>query len=155
MAKNVKSDKQLREIAETIIRNDPAPSMIEDGIAICSYVSRTLSVELTVAEVDKVEKFMDEIFEINERRDRIAKMAIDAIVIIDCSDERTMSINSVRVFTNNAFGIEAAHATFADWVNEARGDNENEPLSDEEMQAAIDAGIYHMGGGFIMMVSSS
>jgi hypothetical protein len=154
MAK-MKSDKQLLEIAETIIRSNPAPSMIEDGISICSYVARTLGIELTIAEVDKVEKFMDELNETNEQRERFAKMAIDAIVIVDCSDENSMSINTVKVFPNNAFGIEAANATFAEWVNEVRGDNEDEPLSKEEMQQAIDDGIYRIGSGFIMMISSS
>lgn len=77
--------------------------------------------------------------------------SIDAITVIDISNVESMSVNTVATFlvANEA----AARDTFAEWVTEAAGPD-NEP-SQKEIDQYWDAGKFEMGSGCVMVVRSS
>lgn len=70
--------------------------------------------------------------------------------VIDVIDSVNHQIERLEAFPDNPDGNKQAESRFVEWIKEAG----NAP-SDEEIQVALESGIFEIGEGAILLVHSS
>ncbi len=140
--------KDFAAIAKAVHDSNPLPSNIEDDVSLCSYVSRTQGVELTLREADKVREALNKL---EEEEDRLGE-SIPTHVVIDCKDAAEADFNKIVTFPATTEGRAAAEALFKAWVEETM--DPDDPFDDAQIDAFIADGKCEIGEGYIAIHST-
>lgn len=79
-------------------------------------------------------------------------MNLATVNVIDIKNAADSAIQSMESFPDNTEGCKAAQTLFAEWVRQAKGDEE---VSEADMETYIEQGMCEIGEGAILLVHSN
>ncbi len=78
---------------------------------------------------------------------------LNTVNVIDCKKAEDFAVEGLKSYPDTPEGNKAAEATFREWVKEAA--DPSNPLSDEDLEAAVEDGMFEVGEGFIAITHST
>lgn len=127
--------------------------LVEDDVSLCDFIRREYGYNLTLKRVEDVRKVMDELEAAEDEKEN----KVNVIVVLDCRSASPFEPNHVRAYKDTPKGRELAEKVFREWVEDARGDRDEEDDKDEsfDLDAVVDEGYYEMGEGFIAKIETN
>ncbi len=81
-------------------------------------------------------------------------MTLDTVNVLEIANLSLCQINQLRSYPDTPEGNKEAEATFREWVRDANP-GRIEPITEEEMEDALDNGIFEVGDGAIIITHST
>lgn len=78
-------------------------------------------------------------------------MKLNAVLVIDCKKADDPQFDAIAAFSDDKEGNAEAEALFEEWVREAGGEN----FTDEDMDTALENGLYEIGEGYIAITHTT
>jgi uncharacterized protein with NAD-binding domain and iron-sulfur cluster len=124
------------------------PALIEDDVSLCSFILKLEGIDITLKRAEKIREEMVNI----EHDEAVEDNKADVVVVLDCRTASPFNPEHVKAFKNNSRGRELAEETFREWVKEQ---DVNDEMTDTQMDAIVNDGVYELGEGFIAMIETN